>query len=116
MSSVRSATSAANQVPSHTGPGRRQGATDRKSCGRGALAGADAHGYQYMPAAPQTVALYLGHLAADGKSLATINQARAAISHAHAAQGIPKADNPARHPVVAKPSRAGGIRLQRPHR
>ena len=31
---------------------------------------ADAHGYQYMPAAPQTVALYLGHLAADGKSLA----------------------------------------------
>ena len=78
---------------------------------------ADAHGYQYMPAAPQTVALYLGHLAADGKSLATINQARAATSHAHAAQGIPKADNPARHPGSwPKPSRAGGIRLQRPHR
>ena len=55
-----------------------------------------------MPASPQSVALYLGHLAADGKSLATINQARAAISHAHAAQGIPKADNPARHPVVAE--------------
>ena len=55
-----------------------------------------------MPAAPQTVALYLGHLAAEGKSLATINQARAAISHAHAAEGIAKSDNPARHPVVAE--------------
>ena len=41
-----------------------------------------------MPAAPQDVALYLGHLAAEGKTIATINQARAAISHAHAAQGI----------------------------
>ena len=80
-------------------------ANTRRAYGRGwaaFTAWADAHGYQYMPAAPQTVALYLGHLAADGKSLATINQARAAISHAHAAQGIPKADNPARHPVVAE--------------
>ena len=78
-------------------------ANTRRAYGRGwaaFTAWADAHGYQYMPAAPQTVALYLGHLAADGKSLATINQARAAISHAHAAQGIPKADNPARHPAV----------------
>ena len=48
-----------------------------------------------------TVVLYLGHLAADGKAIATIAQARAAISHAHAAQGIPKGDNPARHPAVA---------------
>ena len=55
-----------------------------------------------MPAEPQTVALYLGHLAADGKAFATIAQARAAISHAHAAQGIPKGDNPARHPAVAE--------------
>ena len=53
-------------------------------------------------AEPQTVALYLGHLAADGKAIATIAQARAAISHAHAAQGIPMGDNPARHPVVAE--------------
>ena len=59
-------------------------------------------GRQSMPAEPQTVALYLGHLAADGKAIATIAQARAAISHAHAAQGIPKGDNPARHPVVAE--------------
>ena len=55
-----------------------------------------------MPAAPQDVALYLGHLAAEGKTIATINQARAAISHAHAAEGTAKGDNPARHPVVAE--------------
>ena len=55
-----------------------------------------------MPAAPQAVALYLGHLETEGKSMATISQARAAISHAHAAQGIPKADNPTSHPVVAE--------------
>ena len=59
-------------------------------------------GRQSIPAEPQTVALYLGHLAAEGKAIATIAQARAAISHAHAAQGIPKGDNPARHPAVAE--------------
>ena len=55
-----------------------------------------------MPAEPQRVALYLNHLAADGKAIATIAQARAAISHAQAAAGIAKANNPARHPVVAE--------------
>ena len=55
-----------------------------------------------MPADPQTVALYLGHLAADGKTIATISQARAAISHAHAAEGISQTENPACHPVVAE--------------
>ena len=55
-----------------------------------------------MPAEPQTVALYLGRLAADGKAMVTIDQARAAISHAHAAEGIPKSQNPARHQVVAE--------------
>ena len=55
-----------------------------------------------MPSDPQTVALYLGHLAADGKTTATISQARAAISHAHAAEGISQTENPARHPVVAE--------------
>ena len=59
-------------------------------------------GRQSMPAEPQTVALYLGDLAADGKAMATIEQARAAISHAHAAEGTAKGDNPARHPVVAE--------------
>ena len=63
---------------------------------------AQAHGYQSTLASPQAVALYLGRLAADGKALATINQARAAISHFHAAAGMQKADNPARHPAVAK--------------
>ena len=48
------------------------------------------------------IALYLGRLAAAGKAMATIEQARAAMSHAHAAAGIAKADNPARHPVVAE--------------
>ena len=61
-----------------------------------------ANGRQSMPAEPQTVVLYLGHLAADGKAMATIAQARAATSHAHAAQGMQKGDNPARHPAVAE--------------
>ena len=34
--------------------------------------------------------------------MATIELARAAISHAHAAEGTAKGDNPARHPVVAE--------------
>ena len=59
-------------------------------------------GRQSLPADPRTVALYLGHLAADGKALATIALARAAISHVHAAAGTAKGDNPARHPVVAE--------------
>ena len=63
---------------------------------------AEAHGYHCMPASPQSVALYLGHLAAEGKSLATISQARAAISHAHAGAGIEKGENPSRHPAVAE--------------
>ena len=54
-----------------------------------------------MPATPQAVALYLGHLAASGRSIATVQQARSAISHFHAA-GMQKADNPARHSVVAE--------------
>ena len=36
-----------------------------------------------------------------GRSIASVQQARSAISHFHAA-GIPKGDNPARHPVVAE--------------
>ena len=61
-----------------------------------------ANGRQSLPAEPQTVALYLGRLAADGKAMATISLARAAISHGHAAGGTAKGDNPARHPVVAE--------------
>ena len=61
-----------------------------------------ANGRQSLPAEPRTVALYLGRLAADGKAIATIALARAAISHAHAAQGMQKGDNPARHPAVAE--------------
>ena len=54
-----------------------------------------ANGRQSLPAEPQTVALYLGRLAADGRAMATIEQARAA-------KGTAKGDNPARHPVVAE--------------
>ena len=34
--------------------------------------------------------------------MASIKQARAVVSHFHAAAGMRKADNPARHPVVAE--------------
>ena len=50
-----------------------------------------------MPASPQAVALYLGRLAADVKAMATIEQARAPISHLHAAADMQKNDNPAWH-------------------
>ena len=63
---------------------------------------AQAGGYQALPATPQTVALYLGHLAASGQAIASIEKTRAAISHFHASAGMQKAENPARHPVVAE--------------
>ena len=63
-------------------------------------AGADGH--PALPAAPQAVALYLGHLSSTGRSIATVQQARSAISHFHAAAGIQKGENPAVHPVVAE--------------
>ena len=37
-----------------------------------------------------------------GRSIATVQQARSAISHFHAAAGIQKGDNPALHPVVSE--------------
>ena len=48
------------------------------------------------------MALYLGHLASSGRSIATVQQARSAISHFHAAAGIQKGDNPALHLVVSE--------------
>ena len=63
---------------------------------------ADAGGHPALPATPQTVALYLGHLAASGKSLATVQQVRSAISHHHGTTGVQKAENPTLHPVVAE--------------
>ncbi len=62
----------------------------------------EAGGHPALPAAPQAVAIYLGHLASTGRSIATVQQARSAISHFHAAAGTGKGDNPARHPVVAE--------------
>ena len=63
---------------------------------------AEAGGHPALPAAPQAVALYLGHLASTGRSIATVQQARSAISHFHAAAGTGKGDNPALHPVVSE--------------
>ena len=63
---------------------------------------AEAGGHAVLPSTPQAVALYLGHLAATGRSIASVQQARSAISHFHAAAGMQKGDNPARHPVVAE--------------
>ena len=63
---------------------------------------AEAGGHAVLPSTPQAVALYLGHLAATGRSISSVQQARSAISHIHAAAGMQKGDNPARHPVVAE--------------
>ena len=48
------------------------------------------------------MALCLSHLASTGRSIATVQQARSAISHFHAAAGTGKGDNPALHPVVSE--------------
>ena len=63
---------------------------------------AEAGGHAALPATPQSVALYLGHLAAVGRSIASVELARAAISHFHAAAVMQKGDNPTRHPLVAE--------------
>ena len=79
----------------------------RRAYGKGwaaFTAWAEAHGYQYMPASPQAVALYLGRLAADVKAMATIEQARAPISHLHAAADMQKNDNPACHLSFRSPA------------
>ena len=72
------------------------------SAWRGFQDWADSGGHPSLPATPQAVTLYLGHLAATGRSLASVQQARSAISHVHAAAGIRKGDNPALHPLVAE--------------
>ena len=41
-------------------------------------------------------------VASTGRSIATVQQTRSAISHFHAAAGIGKGDNPALHPVVSE--------------
>ena len=75
---------------------------------------AEAGGHAALPATPQSVALYLGHLAASGRSIAAIQLARSAISHFHAAAGMQKDNNPARHPVVAEAVRGWRNRAPAP--
>lgn len=48
-----------------------------------------AHRLEHLPAAPATVALYASHLAKEGRKVATIEQAMAAVSAAHGAAGHP---------------------------
>ena len=68
---------------------------------------AEASGHPALPVTPQAVALYLGHLAATGRSIASVQQARSAISHFRASAGMQKADNPALHPAVAEAVKGG---------
>ena len=75
---------------------------------------AEAGGHAALPATPQSVALYLGHLAAVGRSIASIELARAAISHFHTAAGMQKGDNPTRHPLVAEAVRGWRNRAPAP--
>ena len=75
---------------------------------------AEAGGHPALPAAPQAVALYLGHLASTGRSIATVQQARSAISHFHAAAGIQKGDNPALHPMVSEAAKGWRNRAPAP--
>ena len=63
---------------------------------------AEAGDHPALPASPQAVALYLSHLASTGRSIATVQQARSAISRFHAAAGTQKGDTPALHPVVSE--------------
>ncbi len=55
---------------------------------------AGAGGHQALPATPEAVALHLGHLASAGLSVASIAQARAAISHFHATAGMRRPTTP----------------------
>ena len=62
---------------------------------------------QLLPAAPQTVALYRGRLAADGRAMATIEQARAGITQALGAVAL----NPLRKPRAVR-GLGGGAHLR----
>jgi integrase len=48
----------------------------------------DAHGLASLPAAPETVALYLSARASEGRKVATLARSLAAISQAHKAAGL----------------------------
>lgn len=54
------------------------------------------HGFAPLPALPETVALYLVHLADQGRKVATISRALAALSQAHRFAGLPSPRGTAR--------------------
>ena len=69
---------------------------------RAFVAWCEDHGVSSNPASPRDIVLYLNWLDLAGKTVATINSARSAISHAHRLRGNSTADNPARAAVVAE--------------
>ena len=86
---------------------------------------AEAGGHPALPASPQAVALYLGHLASSGRSIATVQQARSAFSHFHAAASSPlspsriyRASLPSRNPPAeaeVRPTVSNPQINRRPH-
>ena len=54
------------------------------------------------PESSRKLQIWNGVKGGGGRSIASSEQARAAISHFHAAAGMQKGDNPTRHPVVAE--------------
>ena len=75
---------------------------------------ADRH--QALPATPQTVTLNLGHLTYTGQAIASIEKARAVISHLHAS---PVCRRPTTRPATRwwqKPSRVGATGPRHPGR
>lgn len=74
---------------------------------KGFIAWADAHDAQPLPAAPQTVALFLTELANRGLAAATLDFALVAISRAHKRAGF---DSPTSSTVVSEVRK--GIRRQ----
>ena len=56
-----------------------------------------ATGLAAMPASPETIVVYLRHLADEGRRMSTIDRALAAISTAHVRAGFP---SPWQHPLV----------------
>jgi site-specific recombinase XerD len=58
---------------------------------------ATAHGFAPLPASPETVALFIGHLAKQHRKVATVERALVAISQTHVEAGLP---SPRSSPVV----------------
>lgn len=74
---------------------------------------AEAHGAQVLPAQPEAVAVYLAHLASEGRKVATIERALAGIASASRAAGSWARGHAAIGAVMAGIKRTHGIAPQR---